>query len=255
MDTPRNSHLCHQYCVFSDYHVMGHLHQVIQLCPPLDPCLAQGSPVNTTIGPYLHVVINLDDTRLRDLHRSGTIPNISESIASYNTARVDDYLVSNQTIVQDRDIGINQGLLSDLDAIANENTWEEDSPLPYSRPFPNVHLRIDGDVLPYLTTLMDDGPFADASKPWDWGSEKARHLGIGQLGIGNRHLRSFERWIFLWHKHRRCLGFLEDLLVPPVSKKRDLSRARTLQAVDPCDHYAFIANHPPLNALGDFPKG
>src|SRR5919198_1034179 len=53
--------------ILAHFHIMRDVDQVIDLRPAADDRLAQGSAIDTDIGPDLHVVLHTNPTRLRDL--------------------------------------------------------------------------------------------------------------------------------------------------------------------------------------------
>ncbi len=154
MHRARDSNLGHYYGILSDYHIVGHMNKIVCFYASLYPCLARGSPVNTAISTYFHIVINLNHTYLRDLDRHRPIPNKSKSITPYDSSSINNDIFPDLTIMQDRYIWINNRSVSDLDPITNENAGEHNNTVPYQCLFSHINQRVNGHILSNAGTIV-----------------------------------------------------------------------------------------------------
>ena len=114
MNTPRDPHLGDHDRIFSNDHVVAYVHLVICLNTPLYPCLPKSGPINAVIGPEFHMVIYLNNTELGNLYVDGSLANKSETITSDYTTGMDNYLIPDNTIVQNSDIWIDDRFFPNL---------------------------------------------------------------------------------------------------------------------------------------------
>ena len=234
--TASDGRLGHQDRIFTDDHIVGDLNQVIRLDPAFDPGLSQCGPVDRIIGPDFNLVVDLNDSDLRYLDVRGTVAHIAETVTSYRRPCMDDDIVSNQAIMKNGDIGVDEGPVPDVNPVPDKNTRKENSAIPYHGAFPHIDMGMNHDLGPDTAAVMDHGLITDAGRSGRPGrSEQAGNPGKGQHGIRNQYLRTGEQIIGLGYKYGKGFCAFESLFISRVCKKRYLVFRCPIQGIDAGD--------------------
>src|SRR3989338_7307063 len=95
-----HTHLGNKQSILPNHHIMTKLDEVIDLCSPFDPGLAEGGPINTGIGADLHIVINLDHANLRAFNMMPvSIGGVTKTVTTDHSPAVDDDPIPDVTVV------------------------------------------------------------------------------------------------------------------------------------------------------------
>src|SRR6266513_2758455 len=94
--------------MFSDHDVVRDLHEIIDLDPFLYPSPPKPGAINRRVSADFHVVVDLNDSDLRNFIVSTLDKFKSETIRTDNRATVNDDARANSGPLTDRHIWINQ---------------------------------------------------------------------------------------------------------------------------------------------------
>jgi hypothetical protein len=106
--TSRDSNMRHYEAVFPNHHVVRDLDQIIDLRSGPDPSAPKAGAVNRGVSPDFNIVINLNNTDLRDLQVLARDRLKPESIAANNAARMQNHSVTDNAPLGNGDTGTNQ---------------------------------------------------------------------------------------------------------------------------------------------------
>src|SRR5437660_5071903 len=94
--------------MFSDHNVVRNLDEVVDLDSFLDPSPAEARAINGCVGADFHVVVDLNDSDLRNFLVSSLDEFEPETIRTDNRAAVNDNARANLSSLADSHIWINQ---------------------------------------------------------------------------------------------------------------------------------------------------
>ena len=162
MSASCNPHLRHNNGVLPYDHVVGDLNQVVRFHPSLDPCLAEGGPVDAVVGSYLHFVVDLDDADLRDFDILRTVSYIAESIAPDDRAGMNGDIISNDAPFQDCHVRVDDRSVPYPDPVPHENAWEKRDVIPDDGLFTDVDQGKHRGISANDTALVNQGLVTDS---------------------------------------------------------------------------------------------
>src|SRR3990172_8405391 len=212
---PGNTGLGHDQAVLTNHHIMGDLDQIIHLGAAFDYGFSKSRTVYRHIGPQLHIVLDLHCSHLKDFMVLALSRSESKSIAADHRSAVKDHSFPNSDLFTNRDIGINQTVLSDLSFLPDERPRIESHPISDLGMLLYSDKRMDGEIFTKLYALPYRGQGADPQGTIGLGMEKPDDLGKSKIGFflqHQRHLTGFQGMEqFLWttspqnHSRRLCL--------------------------------------------------
>ena len=98
---------------------MSHLNKVVQLDTFVDDGLSHSGTVYTGVGTNLHVILDDDDTQLRNLLIAFLIGCKTETVGTNHATGMDGDIVANLASVVNRYVGVDAASVSNLDIVAN----------------------------------------------------------------------------------------------------------------------------------------
>ena len=107
--------------------IVGDLDQIIDFGPFLDPCPPETGPVNCDVRADLHVVVDLHDAGLGNLHMAPAGEFVSEPVAADDGARMDDNAGADAGALPDGHVRVNVALPRPSDRfLPDENMSADD---------------------------------------------------------------------------------------------------------------------------------
>ena len=88
--TSRNADLGYNHGVFTNDHIVGHLHQIVDFYTLLYPGFINGAPVYGSVGSHFNVIVYLHKAYLGDLYIFLCRPGKTKSVTSDNDTGMQD---------------------------------------------------------------------------------------------------------------------------------------------------------------------
>src|SRR5450755_896106 len=99
--------------MFSDDHVVRDLHEVIDLRAFFDPRAAEARAIDRRIRTNLDIVVDLDDSDLRNFFVPAFHDLETKSVCGHDCAAVQSHTRADDTSLTNRDVWINQTARAD----------------------------------------------------------------------------------------------------------------------------------------------
>jgi hypothetical protein len=126
--------------VFADNDIVSDLHQIIDFSASSDNGLAKRCAINGRIGADFDIVLNHDNSGLRNLNTAFPMAGIAESITANHDAGMENHSIADATTIADNDIGVQYGILSHLYSFPEKHAGIEDG--VSANAYPRAHIGI-----------------------------------------------------------------------------------------------------------------
>src|SRR5579884_3780277 len=136
---------------------MADLNEIVDLRPGADDRKSQCCPIDGDVGAQFDIIFNDHPADLRNLLIFPPVRGEPESIAADDRPAVDDHPLADLHPLSDRDVRINQALLSDFTPPADEPPASQPDPIADLRPTLYSHKWSD------RTAGSENNPLADGS--------------------------------------------------------------------------------------------
>ena len=120
-----NSCLRSNHIIFSNFHIVCDLDKIIYFSPFSYNGRTYGSPVNTTVRTYFHIVLYDYISQLWDFVIPIWCRLKTKSISTYHSIRVDNAIFSNDTAIIDFRTAVYFRVFTDFHIFTNENLWSK----------------------------------------------------------------------------------------------------------------------------------
>src|SRR5262249_1337549 len=121
LGAPRDPCLRGDRGIVSDDDIMPDLNEIVKLDAAADARLAEGRPVDRTVGADLDVVLDDDNAALRDLLVGSVVFwGKPEAVPSDHAARMDDDPLPDPATLAYHHVGIQKRLLTDRDPVPDQ---------------------------------------------------------------------------------------------------------------------------------------
>ena len=142
--------------------IMANLYQVIYLYATMNYSCSHDGSVHTTIGTYLHIILDNGDAYLRYLLITFLGRLKAKTIGTYDTASMQDTAIAYLTIVIDNSVAVYLCIRSDLCVPAYRDVRMQDAAIAYLHAFSYSNERPYVALLAYLCGWVNEGKVADA---------------------------------------------------------------------------------------------
>jgi len=160
--TAGDSCLSNDQALLSNDHVVGDVNQIIDLGASADHGFPQRCAVNRRVRPYFDVVLDFDDTDLRDFDALRSILGEAEPIAPDNHSRVENDPIANPATLADRDLRMQNTVFAQHRPVSHDNAGIENASFSDHGFRSDICLRVNRDVRPQPGVLMHGRQGANA---------------------------------------------------------------------------------------------
>ena len=141
---------------------MCHLNEVVEFHSLSDDGAAHGGSVDTGVGTNLHVVLNDDDTYLRNLVIALGIGCEAEAVGTDDTSGVYGHVIANLASLIDGDVGVEETAFAHLHPVADDGMGIDLASLAHHGTFTYNSKGTDIHIIGHLCRGSNAGHGVDA---------------------------------------------------------------------------------------------
>src|SRR5206468_6658262 len=188
---PRNTGLRHDEAAGADPHVMGDVHEIVDLRARSDHGVVHTAAVDARVRADLDVVPDQAPADVRDLAvRLAALPgDVAEPIAPQHRAGVDDHALAQGRARVERDARVELRVLADRHAVAEHAARADADVAPELHLAAETGVRTDGDRPLPGRSPPDDGRRMDAGFPDGLRIQDGKHDQQRGVRLGNDDAR------------------------------------------------------------------
>ena len=161
------------------------MHEVVGLDTALDVGAAKSTPVDRVVGADLHIIVDLDDTRMGNFLIALAIRRIPESVAADHAARLNGDPMADTASVHNGHIGVQTHVVSQDDIITNDHSGMDPTPFTDYHVPTNHHPRPDGGIVTMPEAFAgNDGGMNARCRAGRWMQDR-NNPGKGGIGVFN----------------------------------------------------------------------
>ena len=127
------------------------------LVPAANHIFSQRCAVNRRVCPYFDIVLDFDDTHLRDLDALCSLLGEAEPIAPDDHSCVENDTVSKPATRADRDLRIQDAVFAQYRPVSDDDAGMENTPFSDNDFRSDIHLRENRHVRPQPGAFMHGG--------------------------------------------------------------------------------------------------
>jgi len=212
---------------------MSHLDQVVDFCTSTDVSHLQSRTINCCTGPNLDVVINNNNTNLRDFKPGLAVRHIAKTIGTNYRAVMDCHAVPNPAPLSYAHSGMKSNIVSHYCPFIKGNIRIDRNPVTYSNPISNTDTGVDACIHTDNSILTDKGSSHYAFGNPGPGSKQGKEFGKSKVWVGQNYSIMAKSIGPRRQYDCRSLCCLNFLCVLGVCEKSNLSLCRIIQRAKP----------------------
>ena len=162
LGTAGYTHLRRHHGVGTDVGVVGNLNQVVEFHALANVGRTHGRAVNAGVGTNLHIILDSNDTNLRNLVVSVRTWSEAEAISTDDATCMESYVVAELTAVINGYVRVDEGILADLHTLADVSVRINLATFAHLCAIADIGESTDIDVLSHLSLWRNESQWVDA---------------------------------------------------------------------------------------------
>ena len=162
LGTAGYTHLCRHHCVGTDVGVVGNLNHIVELHALANIGRAHGRAVNASVGTNLHIILDGNDTDLRNLVVSIRTWSEAEAISTDDATCMKSHVIAELTAVINGYVRVDEGILAHLHTLADVSVRINLATFAYLCAIADIGESTDIDILSHLSLWRNESQWIDA---------------------------------------------------------------------------------------------
>jgi len=249
--------LCRHHRMFSDNHVVGDLHKIIDLSATPNYRLAQSRTIDRRVCANLNIIFHYHDTDLRDLDTVLAAAGIAEAVAANHHTRVQYHPITDAASLSDHHVGMKHTIGTDFDIVADKD------PRVKRRAAANLGVGTNIDMRKNRNSVRDHRGSIDIGLGTAGLRERSRRrkqlknlserdVGIRSLKKRQRHPPDVSRCGAGANYHGAGPAVLQIFGIAGITEKGNLASPRLAYGRHPVNSHLAIANNFPTDNRRQF---